>query len=326
MEQKEEKNENMGVTILHFLERKIREPELRRFFDWLNSSEKNRQDYTDLKSIYDERELPVDLNDGWARLSLKLNRHDAARRHGRRVRWAAGIAAFLSMALIAAWVSRRQAETAPSAVNYVTNNAPCSIDLPDGSTVRLAPNSRLTYLGDFGDQKRDIELEGEAFFVVQKDDKRPFCVHSRSQTIVVTGTQFNVCCYRGEEFTTTLKEGAIRFKAQSLKKEIDLQPGEQIIYNPSDGSITVCQASLDTELAWLESKHVFKEAPLDAILSKMGHVYNCTFTCDDNRMSEMRYTGTFHDTDSLQVFLSVIETLTGLKATVNEQGSEVCLK
>ena len=320
----DDRNENMGVTILHFLERKLQGPELRRFFDWLNSSEKNRQDFTELKSIYDEREMPVDLSDGWSRLSLKLNRHNAARQRARRWRWVTGIA-FLCLALIAGLLLLHREQTEATAVTYVTNNTPSNIGLPDGTTVRLAPNSRLTYLSDFGEQTRDVELEGEAYFVVKKDAKRTFSVKAQHQTIIVTGTQFNVCCYPDEEFTTTLKEGSIRFKSMALKKEIDLQPGEQIRYNPHDGSITVCQASMETELAWLDNKHVFKDAQLDRILSKMGHVYNCTFTCDDQQINQMRYTGTFHDTDSLPVFLSVIETLTGLKATANEQGTEVHL-
>lgn len=321
----EQKNENMGVTILHFLERKLQGAELRRFFDWLNTSEKNRQDYTELKSIYDERELPIDLNDGWSRLSLKINRHDATLQRVRRWRWVAGIVALLCVALIAAMMLLQQESAGPTAVTYVTNNSPSNISLPDGSTVRLAPNSRLTYLSDFGERTRDVELQGEAYFDVQKDTKRTFTVKSQSQAIIVTGTQFNVCCYPDEEFTTTLKEGTIRFKSQSLKKEIDLQPGEQIKYNPHDGSITVCQASMDSELAWLENKHVFKDVQLGKILLKMGHVYDCKFTCDDQQINQMRYTGTFHDTDSLPVFLGVIETLTGLKASSNEQGNEVHL-
>lgn len=320
------KNDHIGLMILHYLERKLMGHDLRRFYEWLGANEKNRQEYEEIKSIYDEREAHVDLNDGWARLSLKMTQQDAARRKVKRLKWIAGIAATLCLMLIAGIVLLRHSVAPATSVTYVTGNSSSQLDLPDGSKVRLAPNSRLVYSTDYGKQAREVTLQGEAYFAVKKDAKHPFSVSSENQTIVVTGTQFNVCSYPNEkEFTTTLKEGSIRFESKAFKKSIDLRPGEQIRFNYVDGSITVCPASFETELAWLENKHVFKDAPLSEILIKMGHVYNCEFTCEDLNINQMSYTGTFYDTDSLGVFLNVIQTLTGLKATKNEDGTKVTL-
>lgn len=320
------KNDHIGLMILHYLERKLMGHDLHRFYEWLGASDKNRQEYEEIKSIYDEREAHVDLNDGWARLSLKMAKQDAARRKVKRLKWIAGIAATLCLMLIAGIVLLRHSVAPATSVTYVTGNSSSQLDLPDGSKVRLAPNSRLVYATDYGKQARHVTLQGEAYFAVKKDAKHPFSVSSESQTIIVTGTQFNVCSYPNEkEFTTTLKEGSIRFESKAFNKSIDLRPGEQIRFNYVDGSITVCPASFETELAWLENKHVFKDAPLSEILTKMGHVYNCEFTCEDLNINQMSYTGTFYDTDSLGVFLNVIQTLTGLKATKSEDGTKVTL-
>lgn len=321
-----ENNDHIGLMILHYLERKLMGHDLHHFYEWLGANDKNRQEYEEVKSIYDEREAHVDLNDGWARLSLKMTKHDAARRKVKRLRWIAGIAATLCLMLIIGLVFLRHSASPPTSVTYITGNSSSRLDLPDGSKVRLAPNSQLVYSTDYGKQTREVTLQGEAYFAVKKDTKRPFSVSSESQTIIVTGTQFNVCSYPNEkEFTTTLKEGSIRFESKAFNKSIDLRPGEQIRFNYVDGSITVCPASFETELAWLENKHVFKDAPLSEILTKMGHVYNCEFTCEDLNINQMSYTGTFYDTDSLGVFLNVIQTLTGLKATKNEDGTKVTL-
>lgn len=321
-----ESNDHIGRMILHYLERKLKGRDLQRFNEWLGASDKNRQEYEEIKSIYDERETHVDLNDGWARLSLKMTKQDAASRKVKRLKWTAAVAASLCLLLIAGMVALRHSVAPPTLVTYVTGNSSSQLDLPDGSKVRLAPNSRLVYSTDYGKQARHVTLLGEAYFAVKKDAKHPFTVSSESQAIVVTGTQFNVCSYPDENvFTTTLKEGSIRFESKAFNKSIDLRPGEQIRFNRADGSITVCPAAFETELAWLENKHVFKDAPLSEILTKMGHVYNCEFTCEDLNMSQMSYTGTFYDTDSLGVFLNVIQTLTGLKATKNEDGTKVTL-
>ncbi|MBQ9218290.1 MAG: FecR domain-containing protein [Muribaculaceae bacterium] len=320
------RNDNIGLAILHYLERQLTGHELQRFKQWLGASDDNRLEYEQVKSIYDERDPHMDVGTGWTRLSMKMDRHDRDKRKVKRLKWVSGIAAALCLLLAAGLFIVKHSPAPPTTLTYVTGNTPSQLSLPDGSAVRLASNSRLVYHSDYGEDTRRVILDGEAFFVVKKDAKHPFLVQSQEQTIVVTGTEFNVCSYPGEhESTTTLKQGSIRFKSPTFKREIDLHPGEMIRFNRQDGSITVCQASLETELAWLENKHVFTDAPLSEILAKMGHVYNCRFTCDDPDTSQMRYTGTFYDTDSLTVFLRVIKTLTGLNATKNADGTIVTL-
>ena len=67
--------------------------------------------------------------------------------------------------------------------------------LSDGTRVWLNADSKLKYPVTFGNDKREVELEGEGYFKVTKDERKPFRVVVKKQTVEVLGTEFNVDAY-----------------------------------------------------------------------------------------------------------------------------------
>src|SRR5690606_34396534 len=87
------------------------------------------------------------------------------------------------------------------------------ISLPDGTRVWLNAASTLKYPTRFDGKERVVELEGEAYFEVNRN-RIPFLVKTGTQTIEVLGTQFNVSAYVDEkEIQTTLVAGSVRIAA-----------------------------------------------------------------------------------------------------------------
>ncbi len=82
--------------------------------------------------------------------------------------------------------------------------------LPDGTKVWVNADSRLSYGKNFGNQLREVYLEGEAYFDVAEDKRKPFIVHTNNIDVKVLGTAFNVRAYGNEVNTqTTLLRGSV---------------------------------------------------------------------------------------------------------------------
>lgn len=75
----------------------------------------------------------------------------------------------------------------------------------------MKADSKLKYPVTFGNDKREVELEGEGYFKVMKDERKPFRVVVKKQTVEVLGTEFNVDAYPEEKNTyTTLVSGKVK--------------------------------------------------------------------------------------------------------------------
>jgi ferric-dicitrate binding protein FerR (iron transport regulator) len=108
------------------------------------------------------------------------------------------------------------------------------IKLPDGSMVVLNAHSTLTYNDWSEGQTREVWLDGEAFFEVQKkrnaNGRVKFVVHTDDLNVEVLGTRFNVS-NRGLKTQVVLEEGKIRLRYdQETEQVIDMQPGELVEY------------------------------------------------------------------------------------------------
>src|SRR5690606_3861445 len=111
----------------------------------------------------------------------------------------------------------KKATSGPQSLTLTTpKGGTYQVTLPDGSSVWLNSASSLTYPSAFTNQRRVVELEGEAYFQIAEwrpsgsADKVPFVVKTHGQEIEVLGTQFNVSAYREEEETkTTLVTGKV---------------------------------------------------------------------------------------------------------------------
>ncbi|MEO7048586.1 MAG: FecR family protein, partial [Ferruginibacter sp.] len=119
-------------------------------------------------------------------------------------------------------VSENNVSTKPGSKSQVT--------LPDGTVVILNADSKLTYPDNFLGDTREVSLEGEAFFKVAHNKKKPFIIHSKAMDIKVLGTVFNVKAYPQESTSeATLISGSIEVTLTNHSNEkIMLKPSEKI--------------------------------------------------------------------------------------------------
>lgn len=146
------------------------------------------------------------------------------------------------------------------------------VTLPDGTNVWLNAASSLTYPQSFAKKvTRQVELKGEAYFEVAKDERHPFIVKTEDQEVKVLGTHFNINAYSDEKrVLTTLLEGAVQVKGAGMERV--LKPGQQSRFSGSQ--LSVVKADIDVEMAWKEGKFVFPGEDITTIMRSISRWYN----------------------------------------------------
>ena len=148
------------------------------------------------------------------------------------------------------------------------------LNLADGSKVWLNSASSLRFPVFFSGDTREVELKGEAYFEVSKNEDKKFSVRSGNQTVEVLGTHFNINAYSDEpSITTTLIEGAVRVIEINSKKSQILKPGEQ---SKVDRDIRIQRKDTQAEVAWKDGYFYFENASIETVMRQLGRWYGIT--------------------------------------------------
>jgi len=177
----------------------------------------------------------------------------------------------------------------PSAIGYqlsTPKGGTYQVTLPDGSKVWLNAASTLQYPAQFNGETREVELEGEGYFEVAKNERQPFFVKSRGQLVKVVGTAFNINAYADEvQVTTTLVEGAIAIGDRNTSTRSSegfdtlLLPGQQASFE--DGRISITTVDANDFVGWKEGRFVFYGESMPLVMRQMERWYNVSFETKD---------------------------------------------
>lgn len=185
------------------------------------------------------------------------------------------------------------------------NGGQYRVILPDGSKVWLNAASTLRYPASFAcSQERRVELSGEAYFEIAKDQNKPFLVASGEQTVEVLGTHFNVNAYANEpNVKTTLLEGSIRLEKLNNGRSVVLTPGQQATLEKK--GITVKEVPMDDAVAWKDGLFHFNNTDLQTIMRQMARWYNVEVAYEGN----IDYKGFFGSIERSYTLTEVLEVL-----------------
>lgn len=182
--------------------------------------------------------------------------------------------------------------------------------LPDGSKVWLNSASKLTYPVSFtGKGSRKVELDGEAYFEVARNERLPFKVKTAFQEIEVLGTHFNVMAYDDENnIRTTLLEGAV--KVISPQQQSLLYPGQQADLNRENQHIRISNAVKNKSVAWKNGYFMFTGDKIEDIMKQVGRWYDLEVEYRGN-MSDKQFGGTYSMDKDIHELMKGLE-LTGM--------------
>lgn len=147
------------------------------------------------------------------------------------------------------------------------------LTLSDGTRVWLNSETSIQYPVVFGTKERRVFIQGEAYFEVAKDTKKPFTVQFMSSSVTVLGTSFNIRAYPEEKQSqTTLAEGSVRI--YSPGSSILLKPGEQAEVNALSGEMVKKEVEVKTFTSWKDGRFVFEQEPLENIMRTLERWYD----------------------------------------------------
>ena len=208
------------------------------------------------------------------------------------------------------------------------------VTLDDGTLVHLNYNSRLIYPEKFGD-RRDVILDGEAYFMVAKDKSRQFVVHTPQGDVKVYGTEFVVNTRHipnennenemdgTSDGTTTvvLVSGRIGFTSANGMETI-LKPGQKLSFH--NNQLSVKEVDVASYVAWNEGEFVFADTPLEDLIATMSRWYQVDVEFANEEARHMLFTGTIDRYGSADVILHSISKVTGL--VIEKKGNHVIIK
>ncbi|MBI2729378.1 MAG: DUF4974 domain-containing protein [Sphingobacteriales bacterium] len=200
-----------------------------------------------------------------------------------------------------------------------TNGTKTNSILPDGSKVWLNSGSKLTFL-TFNNTQREVVLEGEAFFDVIKDPKRPFIVHTNVIDIRVLGTAFNVKSYPNDKTVeASLVRGVIEVtRLGKPDKKVLLKPNEKIIvvkkaepevpskskpdFDEKANTVETYKISGFTyaktdnsivETSWIQNRLAFEDMPFEDLATQLERWYNVKIEFRDESAKKIVFRGSF---------------------------------
>jgi len=221
------------------------------------------------------------------------------------LKYAAAIIVLVGLGFLTSKVYQRISNPSIKVQYAALNEQGKEIVLPDGSTVVLNAESKISYPAAFTENERRITLEGEAYFDVTKNPEKPFIIDAKDAEVRVLGTSFNVnASIPGYKVEVFVQSGLVQL---SRKKD----GNEKILINPGGlGVLDTDKVSKKTNtdkniIAWKTKEIVFQEDSLEKVIRTLNNVYKTNINCKSKDILDLKYTTTFRD-QSIDSILNVI--------------------
>ena len=191
--------------------------------------------------------------------------------------------------------------------------------LSDGTWVYLNAESVITYPQKFVGEKREVTLEGEAYFQVTASKERPFVVKTKDMDVLVTGTEFNVKAYPDElNVQTTLLRGKVAVFAGIDKKEkIEIEPNQQAEWSRENVKLQVREVDPDLFVAWKNGQFLFRQDRLEDIMKTLARWYDMEVFYLDESIKNMAFAGKLDRSEDITPILNVLRATDKLTVEVN---------
>lgn len=209
----------------------------------------------------------------------------------------------------------------------LSNGQTATLRFGDGSVITLNAGSTLRYPEKFSKDKREVYLQGEAFFSVPPDTSRPFIVHAGNTKTSVLGTSFNIRAYKNEDdLQVAVADGKVAVSQNGEEQEGDqpktvlLNENQWITYRSSGQLVEKGEGNISELVAWKDKKMIFTDKPLDQIATRLERWYNIDIVLADSSLGNRRMSASFEEETMTEV-LTIIAL--SLDMSYKKEGREV---
>lgn len=248
-------------------------------------------------------------------------------------KWA--VAAVLLLSVTAWWLYPSKKKEPGLAWREIRNGSKSVklVILPDSTTIWLNNYAVLRYHEDFyAEQKREVELSGEAYFKVTHNIRRPFIVMTENVTTRVLGTAFNVEAYPDEEFIkVTLDKGRVQISELDtangkLQQQQVLNPGQMALYDKTRSALTVRNSPSKHTNAWTRDGLVLNDVPLQDALNRIGRRYNRVISFDSVGVRKYKHITAYYRNLNIEQVLAQLGFTCNFNISKTAEGFQIILK
>ena len=273
--------------------------------DWVDASDKNREELIRERKYFDVLLLHKTKNSSMVQSGHRFSLPFV-------IRESLKIAAAISVLLVSAlYISNNVGKSAPVLeMNkiVVPPGQRANLTLSDGTNVWLNARTKIVYPAVFDKSVRQVAVDGEAYFDVAKDKKRPFIVETGKCNMEVLGTKFNVEGYSDkDDFEVTLMEGSVRVASRiGLGDTLMLKPDSKACLQ-KDGRLKVIPVDDYNPYRWKEGLICFRNESFLSIMNDLEKYFGVSIVVENKNVLKYYFTGKFRQADGIDYALRVLQ-------------------
>lgn len=294
---------------------------------WISSSPENYEQYKSLHKVHDI----LLWNDELELTGENTGEEHIGKNNMRRLFFSfSKYAAVLLAAIIGSYFFFSKdggSEESSSSMHklFVPAGQRAELSLPDGTKVWLNAKTTFTFPEKFDKDHRNVQLDGEAYFDVEKDEERPFTVSTNKYDIKVLGTEFNVTAYSESPlFETSLLEGEVEITGSNEAKPSRLTPNNQAYLE--NGRLKIVPLTDQGHLLWKEGIIYFDNESVQDIMSKLELYFDVKISIKNRSLVSYRYSGKFRTKDGVEQVLKVLQLKHKFKYTKDDVNNIIIIE
>lgn len=264
---------------------------------WIESDEKNKSDFLELRKLYD-----ISI---WNVEEIKNEKENKHIKVNFLLKIAAVSLVIISLGLSYFTFSKQETDMSVKSITCPQGQY-LELVLSEGTKVWLNSSSTISFQQNNKEKTRIVELDGEAYFDVAHDPGKPFIVKTEVVDIRVLGTSFNVFSYKNSNlFECSLVEGSVSLKNKNDNTEVKLQPNEK--FQIADGIISHTQTAADEEFLWKVGIYSFRNQALSEVFTHLSLLHEVNILLKNQKIGEEVCTGKFRNKDGIEHAISTLQ-------------------
>ena len=315
--------------MVKYLSGNASEAEVQRLESWVLENPTHKEQFMAFKKLWflaslSETASSSTVDKAWTAVSDQISASDNVvhlnvRRSSSRLVWWSVAAACLVLVIGLLWVFLPSSPNQPLVVTALDKII--EQELPDGSQVSINRYSEITYLLNTRANRRELSLEGDAFFEIARDTSLPFVISTEEVEIEVLGTSFYVDAREGEpEIQVLVQSGTVALRHRG--QEIMLTENEVGTLDRKTGDLKESQNNDVNYLGWIQNELIFESNTLEQIVFAVNRHYHSSITIEDNAIKDCKLTATYRD-KSLDAVIRIIETSLNIQS--RKEGEKIFL-
>ena len=302
--------------------------EIQTFESWLNSSEKNQEEFKALKSMFDVDHATaiIDVDEAWNKVNSltststrSIQDLPSVRKPPMMVyRIAAAITVIVGIS-VALWFMKDT-----STLNELRSGTQmANITLEDGTEISMHAHSILSYPESFSGQTREVTLSGDemlsglAYFKVAPDKSKPFIIHTSGGDIEVVGTEFEVQTDMSDlQLRVSVEEGIVEVSNEFIDEPARVTAGQVAAVQISAGEIMVSENESVAPFFWKDKTIKFKRTQLSKVVESLNLLLQMNIKLESESLSACELTVTFTN-EKPETIAEIIAMTLGLEVERN---------